>query len=99
MQSQTGAVRAERSARVLARPPNAGGLRVIRRTVESDRLASPSRAQVVAALRDGATLEDLERMIAAAPLLDEEQRSALWLFAWCCVEACRPIRPIPLWRR
>lgn len=35
----------------------------------------------------GATLDELDdELVAAAPDLDEEERSSLWLFAWLCAD-------------
>lgn len=51
------------------------------------RIASGAPAQVIDAEVDG-----------AAPWLDEEQRSALWLYAWHCADddgVARPPRFVP----
>jgi hypothetical protein len=62
-----------------------------------DGIDGPARRQIVAAVRDGEGLRDLERVIATLPL-DREARAALWLSAWCSVEACRPISSTRRWR-
>lgn len=50
--------------------------------------------RTVAALADaGATLPDIDRDVVAPAALDEDRRSALWLYAWHTLEADEVARP------
>ncbi len=45
-----------------------------------------ARAEVLAAVRDGAGVEGVEQRLQADRSLSQESRSALWLLAWAATE-------------
>lgn len=53
----------------------------------------PLRRTVAALAGAGATLPDIDRDVVAPAALDEEGRSALWLYAWHALEADEVARP------
>lgn len=55
--------------------------------------ADPLRRTVVAMADAGASLPDIDRDLVASAALDEDSRSALWLYAWHSVEADEVARP------
>ena len=44
------------------------------------------REEILAAVRDGASLQEIEREIVEQASLGEDGRAALWLFAWGSAE-------------
>ncbi len=55
--------------------------------------ADPLRSEVAALADAGASLPDIEREVVRPAALDEDRRSALWLYAWHHVEADAVARP------
>jgi hypothetical protein len=53
------------------------------------------RDEILAAVRDGATLHEVEREIVDVAALGEDDRAALWLYAWGTAER-RGAAPVAL---
>ncbi len=62
-------------------------------TRQPPRPADPLRCEVAALADAGASLPDIDRDVVRPATLDEDRRSALWLYAWHHLEADAVARP------